>query len=920
MTFLEYVAEDILRKQGTDLSRTAIVFPNKRASLFMNEYLARMAGQPLWSPTYMTISDLFRSQSELVVADDIKLVCDLYRCFTKHVEDSETLDHFYGWGQLMLADFDDLDKNMADASKVFDNVSDIHELDDLSYLTDSQKAVLKRFFSNFADDQDTRLKKKFLNLWCHFGDIYNNYKDMLRAQGIAYEGMLYREVAQKPILDCSLDRYIFVGFNLLQTAEQMLFERLRDEGKAMFYWDFDNYYMKAAHPHSPSNEAGHFIAQYLSRFPNELDAHDDDIYNRMERKKDICFVSAPTEDIQARYVTQWLNADRIADGRATAIIMCDENLLPTVVHCMPPSVDKVNITTGYPLQNTLAASFVNQLLSYRVFGGKRLYNRLMSHPYAQLADIKDTTDDRDIDNRSRQLLQLRSLGNAMKTIARKQDTPFGQESLFRMYTITNRLANLVETGNLDVDMITLHKLLQQIIRSTSIPYHGEPAEGIQLMGVLETRNLDFKHLLILSCNEGNMPKDVNDASFVPYSIRKTYGMTTITNKVAVYAYYFYRMLQRANDVTVVYNNSTEEGHTGEMSRFMLQMIVESGHDINRKMLVADKQQSMITPKAVEKDMEVMRALEELATKGFYPTYMSRYLRCQLMFYFNYIVGLKEPDAIEEDQIDNRSFGNIFHRAAQLIYEEHEKSGKPVTASHLEYFLNHPDIIERAVDKALLEEKPQLASSDVKLTGLQIINREVIIRYLKRLLALDKQAAPFRVVGLEQPVEEHMLIKVGEKDVTVRVGGIVDRIDITEDKTTHERRLRVIDYKTGNRALEVRMNSIDEIFAQPFVPKKHADYYLQTFLYASMVSRDDNLNSEKMPVAPALLFIQHATGKDYDPTLTVGKEAIRDIAEKENVFRNLLYDLLREIFDPDKPFLPTDDRSLCTLCPYRQICG
>ena len=918
-TFLESVAEDILRKHGTDLSRTAIVFPNKRASLFMSEYLAKMAGRPIWSPTYMTISDLFRSESDLIVGDEIKLICDLYKCFSVHIKESETLDHFYGWGQLMLSDFDDLDKNLADASKVFSNVRDIHELDDLSYLTDSQKAILKRFFSNFADDQDTKLKKKFLNMWCHLADIYNDYKECLHTQGIAYEGMLYREVAQKAKYNCNLDRYIFVGFNLLQSSEQLFFKRLKEEGKALFYWDFDNYYMKEGLQHDLANEAGQFISQYQRLFPNELDSHDDDIYNCMKKKKDICFVSAPTEDIQARYVSEWLNPDRIADGRATAIIMCDENLLPTIVHCLPATVDKVNITTGYPLQNTLAGSFVNQLLTYWIFGGKRLYNRLINHPYTSYVD-KATIDDTSSDNNSRQLVLLRLTGNMLKTIATHLNTPFEQESVFRMYTITNRLTNLMENAEIDVDIITLHKLLQQIIRSTSIPYHGEPAEGIQLMGVLETRNLDFKHILILSCNEGNMPKDVNDASFIPYSIRKVYGMTTIKNKVAIYSYYFHSILQRAEDVTVVYNNSTEEGHTGEMSRFMLQMLVEGNHDIKRKMLVADKQQSLLLPKPIEKNEKMMSILLRMAQKGFSPTDMNRYLRCQLIFYFNNIVGLKEPDNENEEQIDNRSFGNIFHRAAQIIYDEYVKNGKRVDKSDIEYILKHSDIIVRAVDKALLEEKPQLESKDVQLTGLQLINREVIIRYLKRLLTLDKETAPFHIVGLEQPVEEHIQLCVGGKTIQVKVRGFVDRIDLIENETTHERHLRVIDYKTGNRGLEVKMNSIHEIFAQPFVPKKHADYYLQTLLYASMVSHNTLLNSAQLSVAPALIFIQHATGNNYDPTLTVGKEVIRDIAAKEDEFRIHLFDLMNEIFDPQTPFQSTDDRSLCTNCPYRRLCG
>ena len=247
-TFLEYVAEDIISKYGTDLSRIAVVFPNKRAALFLNEHLARLAGQPVWSPAYITISDLFRQHTDLKTADPIKLICDIHKSFTKCTGIDETLDHFYGWGQLLLADFDDIDKNMADADSIFCNLKDIHELDDISYLDDEQKEMLARFFANFSDDIDSELKKRFLSLWSHFGDIYHDYNRRLTEQGIGYEGAIYRKVASEQTLHLKYDKYLFVGFNLLQKVERLLFSRLMKENKAKFYWDFDEYYMPSPSP------------------------------------------------------------------------------------------------------------------------------------------------------------------------------------------------------------------------------------------------------------------------------------------------------------------------------------------------------------------------------------------------------------------------------------------------------------------------------------------------------------------------------------------------------------------------------------------------------------------------------------------------------------------------------------------------
>ena len=286
--FLEYVAEDIIQKYGTDLSRTVVVFPNKRASLFLNEHLARLAGgQPLWSPSYITISDLFRRRSSLNVADPIKLVCDLHRSFCAQTGSAETLDKFYSWGQLLISDFDDLDKNMADADKVFANLRDIHELDDLSYLTDEQRQLLKHFFSHFTEEHESELKERFLHLWSRFAAIYHDFNERLAKQGLAYEGALYRSVVTA-ITSATpdtfpYDRYLFVGFNLLQKVEQQLFSYLQQDGKAFFYWDFDHYYMQ-------SHEAGRFIAQYLKYFPNELDRQDTSIYDNFKQPKQITFL------------------------------------------------------------------------------------------------------------------------------------------------------------------------------------------------------------------------------------------------------------------------------------------------------------------------------------------------------------------------------------------------------------------------------------------------------------------------------------------------------------------------------------------------------------------------------------------------------------------------------------------------------
>ena len=929
-TFLEIVAEDIVKKWGTELSNIAVVFPNKRASLFLNEHLAKLAGKPVWSPAYVTISDLFRQHPSLLVGDPIKLICDLHKSFTTCTGIDETLDHFYGWGQLLLADFDDIDKNMADADKVFANLRDIHELDDVSYLTDEQKRILQRFFSNFSEDHNTALKRKFLELWSHFGDIYHDYQQRLRDQGLAYEGMLYRDVAENMQFSLHYDHYLFVGFNLLQKVEQKLFRRMKEEKKCSFYWDFDHYYIYKGTREDMlvGNEAGYFISEYLTLFPNELDNNDPKIYDNLNHDKPVTLISATTEDIQARYISTWLREDdRMAAGRKTAVVMCDETILQTAIHCLPEEVKQVNVTTGYPLQHALISSFVMQVLNYLIYGGRRAYRRMSHHPYYTYVE-----HDEDIIPKNTHDLSLadinRSLTTLVRTIAQQtaeKNDAFEQESLFRTYTLLNRLENLIASGDLTADTITLQKLIQQLIASTSIPFHGEPIVGIQLMGVLETRNLDFDHLLILSCNEGNMPKGVNDASFIPYAIRKAYGLTTIDHKVAVYAYYFHRLLQRAQDVTILYNNSTEDGHTGEMSRFMLQLMVESNLKIVRKSLQAGQELLPIIPRKIEKDPTVMEALSALARKGMYPTFINRYLRCQLQFYYNHIMGIQEPDSLDEDVIDNRTFGNIFHKASQLLYEKYMEKSRIIMPGDIEYIEKHPEVIERAVDQAFQEEvfkTEQLSREEMeeRLNGLHLINREVIIQYLKRLLKIDKLLAPFYVIGLEKKVEDVKEVSTTAGVLRIRMGGIIDRLDLVRDKATGKERIRVVDYKTSSRALTAKIYSVEEIFEQPIIPKKHADYYLQTLFYSLFVRHHPQLNSSNLPVSPALLFIQHTAGDNYDPTLWMGREKMMDILPYEEAFNAHLDQVLTEIFEPTHPFLPTDDRSLCASCPYRELCG
>lgn len=894
--FLAYVADDILSKYGTNLSRIAVVFPNKRASLFLNEHLARAARQPIWSPATITISELFRQQSDLQVADPIKLVCDLHKSFCRCTQLQESLDKFYGWGQLLLADFDDIDKNMADADRVFANLRDIHELDDISYLTDEQRQMIHRFFSNFSDTHNSELKERFLRLWSRFADIYHDFNSRLASQQLAYEGALYRQVVTTltttPDENSSgtfpYDHYLFVGFNLLQKVELQLFSELQKAGKAHFYWDFDHYYMR-------HHEAGQYIRRYLEHFPNELDVTSEAIYGNFSKQKHVSYISAPTEDIQARYISTWLrDSQRLNDGRRTAIVLCNENLLQTVVHCLPDEVDKVNVTTGYPLSQTAVASLINIWFDLQLQGRTpRLLRIFQRHPYARF-----------ISDDQQPLLQI------LREVATNGHSditdPLFQESLFRAYTLVNRIENLQQSGDLTVDMTTLQRLVSQVVQQTTIPFHGEPAEGIQVMGVLETRNLDFDHVLLLSCNEGNIPRGVNDSSFIPHSIRQAYELTTIDNKVTIYSYYFHRLMQRASDVTILYNSSTEDGQRGEMSRFMLQLMVESPHTITSHTLQTGQTIQKWLPDPIEKTPHVLQVMQSQFTTQhpiLSPTAITKYMRCPLQFYYLYVADIQQPDIPDDEQeLDHRIFGNVFHEAADIIYHQLPRYiDKPL----LEHLLKSKVEIERAVDEAFHRIIPFAPKR-----GLQLINREVIIHYLRQLITIDQRLAPFTILGLECDVKRQLTPSATYFQPSI-IGGRIDRLDLITDGS--DEFIRVVDYKTSNRRPKP-IADVEAIFLPENI-REHSDYYLQTFVYADIISRQ----RPDHKVSPALVFIQHAGGDNYDPTLCFGSQPVRDIAQVSARFNELLEETITEMFSPDVPFQPTSDQRTCSTCPFAALC-
>lgn len=953
-TFLKQVAHDLYNKTEGNFTKVAIVFPNKRASLFFNEYLAQESDRPIWSPTYVSISELFRQSSDLSIADPIKLVCDLYKVFQKATGSKETLDDFYFWGEMLIADFDDADKNMADTHALFSNLKNLNELmDNYDFLEEGQKEALSQFFHNFSINQVTELKQRFISMWNVLGDIYAEYKALLESQSIAYEGMLYRQVIEQLDVEAlPYNKYIFVGFNVLNKVEHTLFKKLNEAGKAMFYWDYDTFYLNKT-PH----EAGEFIRRNLRDFPSELPAS---FFDNLNQPKEVTFIESPTENGQVRYLPQWIRENLTSQEKETAVVLCNEALLQPVLHALPDNVKHINITMGFPLSQTPAYSFVNALMELHTSGynpnnGRYLFAEVISvlkHPYtrqlspeAEKLEQTLTRDNRFYplpselkqDNvlellftpRRNNLDLCSMLSEALKEVAviyqqqaASHSDAFDQlyrESLFKTYTLVNRFHTLIESKELNVQAGTFQRLLTRVMSSSSIPFHGEPAIGMQVMGVLETRNLDFRHLIMLSVNEGQLPKAGGDSSFIPYNLRKAFGMTTIDHKIAVYAYYFYRLMQRAEKVTLVYNTATDGINRGELSRFMLQFLIEWGYPVLRKQLEAAQSPQDSTPIIIEKTPDVIERMKSVfdirnnPKALISPSALNCYLDCPLKFYYKYVALLSAPDEVTAD-IDSAKFGSIFHYAAEHIYKDLTAHGKLISRENLETLLKDEVRLQTYVDNGFKELFFNLPPNEQpEYNGIQLINSAVIVKYIQQLLRNDLRYAPFTFIGSEQRIFENIEICTSTGDIQSRIGGIIDRIDSKGES------LRIVDYKTGGDAdTPANVQSL-------FIPdKKRSNYVFQTFLYASIVCKKLREKNDSRLVAPALLYIHRAASENYSPVIQMGeprkpKEPVDNFAQHEGDFRENLKTLLEDIFNPDISFTQTEIEDKCAYCDFRALC-
>jgi len=940
--FLQEVAKNIYNRNAEELKNISLVFPNRRAGLYFRQYLSENLDQPIWSPQIYTINDLMQQLSGLQLADSMMLIFDMHQLFNKEKGYNEPFDEFYFWGEMLLHDFDDIDKYLINPGDLFQNLASIKSIEDqFTYLTQEQIKAIRRFWDTFQISNLSDEQRDFLSIWEILYNVYIQLNQLLDEKKYAYEGKIYRAVSdliRSNKLNAEEKKYIFVGFNALTPCEKKLFRFLKNQNKAEFYWDYDEYYIK-------NHEAGQFIRENLKEFPNMLS----NVPSNMNSEKQIRFLNTSYDIAQTKVLPELLKDQKIPANNPnhTAIVLPDEHLLLPVLNSLPENIEGINVTMGYPVSVTPAYSLLLAMIQLQknaktnenetLFYHKDVLS-ILNHQYIGL--IRDESTEmliQQIKKHNKVLINAEELNTEqfMRNIfvlppdyqslsdyllnnyhhfyqilkeRGNEDISVNLEleCIYNVYLTVKRLKEIFNDRDVDLKVETYLRILEKIVQTQSIPYEGEPLSGLQVMGILETRTLDFDHLIVLSMNEGIFPKADSTPSFIPYSLRKGFGLPTYEHNDAIYAYYFYRMLQRAKDVTLVYNSGSDGIQTGEMSRFMQQLKYESNFHIEENTVVSGISTPKISELNIPKSPEVLKKLERFnslneQSRTLSPSALNKFLACPLQFYFRYIAGLKEPEEITED-VDLPLFGSILHKALELLYEDY--IGKEMTGAELQKLEKNDSRIEKALMDAFREEYftdiPK--EKPVKLSGKNILIKEILQKYIKQFLRVDQKFAPFTIYSLEQNYKASIDFEVNSEKKRVTFKGIIDRLDINGEG------IRVIDYKTGTP--EQKMSGVPQLFET-----KGNHKALQALLYCKMYNETAQPQKE---IIPGLYFIRDLFAQGFHYALKSGKEKVT-YQQVANELNDQLKVALQRLFDPKEDFYQTEDESICRNCPYKEIC-
>lgn len=951
-TFLGNVARFLYGEYGEDISSVGIILPNVRSRLFLLDELGRLIKRPVWQPRYYTIEEMMGRVSALAPLDRVRGVVELYKIYSRYHQ--EKFDSFYFWGETLLDDFDQVDQHMVDARMLFTNLSDLKNIDGaLDYFSPDQKAVVRRFWETFGTEEReySSEKRDFLDIWQSLGKIYEEFQDRLLELGLGYKGMMERKAAES-IKEGYSDlsgggSYAVVGFNALSKCERVLFDHLQNSCEAQFFWDCDDYYVK-----DKRQEAGTFVRENMLRYqqPQGFRNRSDNF----SQPKKITVVSAPSGVLQCKQAADFLRHVRECQGKAdkeTAIVLTDESLLVPLLYSLPQEAGTVNVTMGYPLRQTLAYSFVERLLKLQTHtrlknGENSFYHAdvsgILTHPFIMELDSANASEI-NAQITARSMIYVRESvfrrGTIIETLFTKKDewrevadwiievlsavaASFAAKDEKRMMNeyagliadTVRRLSNSIEGCGVEMDIPVYSSLVRRMLQAQRVPYEGEPLKGVQIMGILETRNLDFENVMVLSMNDDNFPgASASSASFIPYNLRLGYGLPTPQVNEGIYAYYFYRLLQRASNVELVYNSRNDDSSSGEQSRYIYQLEYESHHRIIRRNIGLDVGISAPESICVDKNEGVLQRLAQYLDGGggtISPTALNTYLSCPLKFYFRYVAGLQAEQEVSEE-IDMPLFGTILHKTMELLYRP--LVGIPEPAGRIRSLIGST-AVSQAVDKAIGDVyfRGDVANPD-EYEGNLLMVRDIVLRYVNgNLLPFDGSLERYTITALEQRLTADFRFEMLDASHWVTFSGLADRMDRLSDSV-----MRIVDYKTGSP--HVDFAGVGTLFGEN--SKERDPAVLQTLLYSMIVTRmQERGEMDGSGVRPALYYVRLMNQPDYSPLLNIKDGSSITSYEPYRIeFEHYLAGLLSELFDPAQPFRQCEDTKPCNYCDFIPIC-
>lgn len=955
--FLYQVASLFYEKWGAEVSRLAFVFPNRRTGLFFQKYLSEVADTPLFSPTILTINDLFIQLSGKQSADRISMLFTLYDIYIRQSGSTETFDEFLYWGEMLLNDFDDIDKYMANARMLFSNVTDLREIEnDFDFLSDEQIAAIRSFWSSFYPRGDTPNQQQFLAVWQVLYDLYEEFCATLAAEGKGYEGMIFREVVESmergESPDLPYERIVFVGLNALSVSEERFLAQLQKREIADFYWDYVSDKVT-----DPDNKASYFVSRNLKSFPSSMKLPPEE-----KVKTEIEVIGIPSGIGQAKHVytllSDWCKEAEMSSEEAlrTAVILPDEHLLIPVLNAIPEQIRRINVTMGYPLAGTPVASLIEYILALQknvryIDRNPLFYFRdvlpVLNHRYILSTSpeiisslVKEITENNKIyishtelgktplleilftpvtgvDAFSDYLIKvLEELNKVMSALSdeEEEDAPqrtndLEQEFIFHYFTTVNRMKEVMKDARIEMKIDTFFRLLKRVTDTITIPFHGEPLSGLQIMGVLETRALDFDRLIILSMNEGIFPQRKAANSFIPYNLRRGFGLPTYEHQDSVWAYHFYRLIERASHVSLLYDTRSNGLQTGEVSRFVHQLHYHYEVPMRDKLVVYNVSSSKTPPLTVPKREDVMRRLDAYrkgGSKAISASAINTYLDCPLKFYFSVVEGIREEEEVSET-IESDVFGSILHKVMEELYKPFQ--GKMVTVDLLKAIRKDTALLTGAIARAFASEffKTEVVRS---LTGQNYLIGEMIRKYVEKILERDGKLTPFVYIESERKING--LISLSDHS-EIRLKGFIDRVDEVRDA------IRIIDYKSGSGT--TTFSSIESLFNKE--EKDRAKAVMQVFMYCWMYAHFTE--NKGKTIQPGIYYVRSLFADPFDPSvyrrIERGKsEKVEDFSGYAQAFEEGLRGCLDEIFNPEIPFTQTPTGKACSYCPFKGICG